>query len=458
MTKALLLRNHYPFHKQQIWMPMDLYKVAVRLEAIGIETDVLDMNIDSLPENLNEYDYVGIGVIGAPNIPESQRLAREIKEKTGKPALLGGQTIEKITAEEFNKIFDGAGIQIRNDADLLAAVGKSVPLQPVSEASIAKQMNGLSHQKARQYLQNEFSFYMSQGCKFNCDFCAAAKNMPEKYTKTAEEDLAAICERADALKTSKVEMYLSSLDMFQNPKEFINFLRTFANARKKYNVDISIRGLSRVDSFLKAMEKDPELYELIPAAGLVTVGFGIDGVTEEVWKSQHKANKSLLESDQAFKICRRVNVIPEALLVLGFHENNGYSGDTPESLKFTAEYAEYIATRFGTVARPYVAKDFAPGNHGWKDARYAARRKHVLEHIHLFKNLDYAALASEVTHPDPAFRAYVNESFMKIIDRLRPQGLCVTSPVMPYRDGTGMFDKEWNDGADTFNSQVPFDH
>lgn len=33
----------------------------------------------------------------------------------------------------------------------------------------------------RLYLEREFSVYVSQGCKYNCNFCQAAKGRPEIY-------------------------------------------------------------------------------------------------------------------------------------------------------------------------------------------------------------------------------------------------------------------------------------
>ena len=86
MTKkeqsAVLLRCAYPYGKQQIWLPTDLHKVGARLETIGIRTDIIDLNFDPLPQNIGQYDFIGIGVVGAPYIPTSLKLAQEVREKT----------------------------------------------------------------------------------------------------------------------------------------------------------------------------------------------------------------------------------------------------------------------------------------------------------------------------------------------------------------------------------------
>ena len=51
------------------------------------------------------------------------------------------------------------------------------------------------------YFSKEISLYVSQGCKFTCDFCAAEKNQKEKYRseELIEEDLMYIMARLQDL-------------------------------------------------------------------------------------------------------------------------------------------------------------------------------------------------------------------------------------------------------------------
>ncbi len=452
--KAIILRSAYPYGKSQTWLPTDLYKVGAKLESIGVQTDVVDLNLEEIPSNLTRYDYIGIGVIGAPYVPGTIQLANEVREKTGKIPLLGGPGVEYLSNEEFRQLY-GDSVQIRNDADLSAIVGRQLPL--VYKASIADRIRNLPPLLADKYLKAEFSFFVSQGCKYACDFCAAVRTrdgnkVSEQFSSVMQEDLDAIVERANEFGVRNLTMYITSLDLFQNPTQFKGALEIFAQAQQRYGIKFSLRGLSRVDSFLNAMEKEPELYDVIPKSGLEVVGFGVDGTTEEVWKSQHKGNKSLSKVDEAFTTCKKLNITPEALMVMGFHDAKGKPVDTKTSLSKNVDYSIRCADQYGVVSRPHVAKDMVPGNNGWRNPIWAKQRQRLLDNPLLFKNLDFVTLASEITHPNEEFRNYVNDAYLQIVGKLSPRGLCVTNPLMPYT-GNPQQDKV----ADAFNLLVPTD-
>ena len=101
MKQAVLLRVEYPYGKSQVWLPTDLHKVAGRLDSVGIKTDVVDLNLEPIPEDLQKYNYVGIGVIGAPYIPRARKLVQEVKVQTRKAPLIGGPGVEYLTNEEL---------------------------------------------------------------------------------------------------------------------------------------------------------------------------------------------------------------------------------------------------------------------------------------------------------------------------------------------------------------------
>ena len=319
-TTAVLLRPRYPYGKPQVWFPTDLYKVAAMLERGEIETDIVDLNLEKISDSLETYDFIGIGVIGAPYIPETRRLAQEVKERTGKRPLIGGPGVQYLTEEEFRRLY-GDSIQIRNNRDLTQAVGAEIP--DVFQISIGERIRNADPDRLERYLGSEFSFFVSQGCKYSCCFCAASRTrdgsrVSEQFSQTVEEDLDAICEKAAGLGLKKMDLYLTSLDLFQNPDSFRKVLETFATRRQRYSIGFRLRGLSRIDSFLQALEQDSEFYEIIPASGLKIVGFGVDGTTEEIWKSQHKGNRSLSHADKAFELCNRLGITPEALMVMDF--------------------------------------------------------------------------------------------------------------------------------------------
>ncbi len=451
--KAVLLRCHYPYGKSQTWMPMDLNKVAGMLECSGIRTDIIDLNLQPLPENLDGYDYIGVGVIGAPYIPVSVDLVQKVK-KTGGTIFIGGQGVEYFSDEEFKKLY-GDCTQVRNSRDLEKIIGRKLP--SVYDVSVAERISNVDSDTLGSYLKGELSFFVSQGCKYSCHFCAATRTRPgtkisEQFSNTAEEDLDALCESARSLGIEELHMYLTSLDLFQTPSKFKNILAVFSSARERYGIAFDLRGLSRIDSFLNAPEQEPDIYRLMQEAGLRTIGFGVDGTSEKIWRSQHKGNKTLSDADEAFETCIAFGVTPEALMVMGFHDASGVPIDDTESLRKNVEYSLEVAEKYGVVSRPHVAKDVSPGNNGWTNPVWAHQRARMLENPELFKCLDFVAIASEITHPDEAFRRQVNEAYMDIITELTPRGLCGTTPIMPPTD-----DAYQTKVASVFNMLVPFD-
>jgi hypothetical protein len=468
MKKALLIRCKYPYGKlSQVWLPMDLHKIAASFEAAGTPTDVVDLNLESLP-SLETYDHIGIGVIGMPYIPGTQEIAREVYEKTGKKPLIGGQIVKDFTSDEFRKLFPNAlqvsghiagKMPIQGGIDWTNNALKTQGLEavPISDVSVATRIRQLPDELLKKYLENDFGFYISQGCKYKCDFCGADKGRPEEFgEKTAmAQDLDALCESAQRLGISGFSLYLSSLDLFQNPQKFREVIELFAGARQKYQLDIRTRGLSRIDSFLNALKNVPSLYKLIPESGLHTVGFGVDGTTERIWREQHKANKSLSDAERVFEQCKNLGITPESLMVTGYHHPDSFTGDIPE-LEKTVKYSIEWAEKYGAVCRPHVAKECSPGNTGWNSPKWASIRAYLVENPEAFKNLDYLMEATELSHPDTGFRAYVNEAYWNIIDTLTPRGLCATVPLKPYRN-KGAYVRASNDAAETYNAQMTLD-
>jgi hypothetical protein len=118
-------------------------------------------------------------------------------------------------------------------------------------------------------------------------------------------------------------------------------------------------------------------------------------------------------------------------MVTGFHNPHTYEGSLIE-LQRTVEYAIKWAHEYGAVCRPHVAKDFSPGNEGWDNPKWAEGRARLVSNPDRFMCLDYLMPATELSHPNPGFRGYVNDAFWKIINELTPLGLCATVPLEPF--------------------------
>jgi hypothetical protein len=451
-VSVLLLRSRHSYGKTQIWFPMDLTKVAAQLSSVGVSTTVVDLNIEPMPTDLERYTHIGVGVLGPPYIPITRRIVQSIFEETGKGVLLGGPGIKYLEPRQFAAIYGKSGVQITNDLDLTYALALQRQVPEVYDISVSEQVKGMSLEKLSAYLNNEFSLFVSQGCKYNCDFCVADKAVPETFSSAIKSDLDAVCEKATNFDIKGLRIYLSPLDAFQTPNKFKEVLEIFVAARKEYGIEFKLRVLSRLDSFLKAMAAFPELYELIPNAGLKIIGFGVDGTTEEEWKSQHKGNKSIAVADEAFGICKSIGVVPENLMVMGFHDDKGRPVGTRKTLEGDVIFSVDRAMNHGVVSRPHLAKDMVPGSKGWRSPVWEKSRNTLLGNPDLFVDLDFLMLGSEITHPNAGFKEMANAAFTRIIDKLGPYGLCTSNYLIPH---TG--DTEKDRAAVEYNSKVPVD-
>ncbi|HLC72546.1 MAG TPA: radical SAM protein [Candidatus Nanoarchaeia archaeon] len=452
--KGLLFRLPYPYTKKQIYLPTDLLLVGSRLEQSGIETRMHDLNLHRLPkkEELQEYDFFGVGVIGAPYIPGAVHLVQDLADKTKQPICVGGPALEKMSPEQFARLFRDSATHISTDSNLTHFL--DVDLPDLYAVSIVPMLEKIEKEDLQLYLSREFSLFVSQGCKFGCAFCGAKKKMRETFVEpdTVEENLEYIVRNAMSLGIRQLSIYLSSLDLFQNQDSFGRVLETFADMRGKYpSVEYRLRGLSRIDSFVNALKEAPELVDLVKHAGLKTIGFGVDGTTEKIWKSQHKGQVGLSQVDEALDTCKRLGITPELLMVMGFPNDDFWS------LLKTYMYTVARAVTHGAVSRPYLAKSFIPGNDGWADPRYEHEVETLLENPALFANLDFAALGSPLTHPRRFQRYLSNLFYVAITMTLEPFGRNATYPLMPRTERRGLISRIYDDFCGKFNSKVPFD-
>ncbi len=236
----LLLRCKHSYDKTQIWLPMDLTKLSAQLNAAGVKTTVVDLNLEPMPKDMDEYTHIGVGVLGTPYISISKHMAQSISEMTGRPVLLGGPGVRYLEPKQFSMIYGASGIQITNDYELARALSLPVDIPAVYDVPITQQIKLMNDGKLTAYLKKEFSFFSSQGCKYNCDFCVADKAVPETFSRTVKSDIDVLCEEANRLGIKELTMYLTSLDAFQNPDGFKEVLDIFIGAKKESGIDSTI--------------------------------------------------------------------------------------------------------------------------------------------------------------------------------------------------------------------------
>jgi len=245
--------------------------------------------------------------------------------------------------------------------------------------------------------QTESSLYVSQGCKFACDFCAAArttrdpstgelKKVTESYRSPGviKEDLDYLVRRAEGFGIGGLEFYMSNLDVFQTPRELSKFAEAIKEVRGEHpRFKLGLRGLATVDSFLKARKTG--VIEEMAEAGFHTVGFGVDGWGKEVWRKVKKGHNSEERCLEAIRSAREdYKITPEILMVFG-HEG----ADTEESLRAAYEITSEMISRYGTVPRPHASKLLVPGNEGWKDPRNKERVGEMIRDPKSLQSIDF---------------------------------------------------------------------
>lgn len=448
-----LVELRYPYGKPKVYMNGSLIAIAAKLMAMGASVQVVDFNIDD-PESghvhnlLDRADIIGVSVLGAPYIPSAIEFAKRVaKQYPTANCIMGGQVISGLTTAEFNLVFaETRAIQVRDDRDLAPVLGGDPRenLPSALQVQYTPVWEEMGDERLRKYLQTEFTLVLSQGCAYRCAFCAAEKGQREQFVDLDKfrSDLLFLANAAKRFGLKKLECYASSLDFFQTPGEVEKYLVAIAEVSRDTGVEIRVRCLSCMNSFLRASKVISDFKYLLPRAGLWCIGFGVDGTDVSVWKSQKKGQNRLSDVRECLDLTDSLGIRAEILLVLGFQQ------DGVKSLCMNVVNAMKYAFMWDhTVLRPYLAKPFIPGNDDWAAAGVGVER--VVKEPNKFLNLDFCALGSKLTHPRLWHRWACNLSYLAIIAILTPFRSCVTSPLMPG----GSFGKvsQW------VNRHMPFD-
>lgn len=451
LTKVFVQPRHsYASESREghIHLSAPMITAMARLSAAGVnDISLKDDNFEGGGKGLIDADVVGINLVGAPYIPRALEIIRD-RVREGVTVLLGGQIIDsldddnddgelsddlkKIFAEVINKVNLLNG---NRDSNLKRVFGlEALPSQ--EEVSSIPVWGNIDDEQMRAYLSHEMSMYLSQGCKHKCTFCQAKKNTPELYRDLdiAARDLEWLSQKALSFNIAKLDIYLSNLDIFQNPDKLKKFLREVIRLKEKYAFTYNLRGLATAESLLQA---DEETMSLAREAGIHSVGLGIDGATYAAWRSTGKLHNIDGESEKAAQRCidaiRKTHengLRPEILMVFG-HSLDTFElskKDLEEALQFTKD----MVRQFGAIPRPHVVKSLVPGAKEWRKRKTNAKEiEMLLSHPEYFQALDYAALPSEITCPDPKLRALIEEYYREVCALSPEQSTKIIYPNTP---------------------------
>lgn len=418
--QVLLIQPCYPHGgKKQIYMPYGMLSFASRLMASGVQVRIIDLNLDALnQEDVRWAEVISVAVLGTPYIVSAIKLVQNLRSRGFMGHILvGGQGIARFNRVAFDRLFNSQAIQLHEEVDPADILGVSLPGQET--ISIVGALKTLSPNRRGVYLSREFPLYLSQGCRFNCNFCAAAKDQREQYrdmTVLAEE-IDYIVDELERVGSCRLEAYLSNLDTFQNPEQLEEALTVIRERCQRSGIEVHLRCLSTMAMFAHAARKDPGLPGRLRNLGLKIVAFGADGGDERVWARMGKRHNSLETLREAVEAAQLAGMEVEILMVIGFRDDDALA--MVRAFKLSLDWAKY-----GCVLRPYLGKP--PIDHMEPD-----ELQMYVENPELIRNLDYAALGSRTTHPKCLQRWMVNATYLAVIGALTPSGLNTTFPIIP---------------------------
>lgn len=405
-----------------IYMPTSLLTAAARLIEAGAVVDLHDENLSECPL---DNDVVGANLLGAPYVQRIRELCDRIARKGSQYTLiLGGQVISGFLPKELSLLFGKRAVNGNDDGTLASVVGADVrDLPSPQRTSLVPAYDLIDDASMRIYLEQEFGFFLSQGCKFSCTFCAAQRTRQDPLTgkrrvvretyrdaHVIELDLMYLAERAMSLGIRKLKLYLTNLDLFQTPKELTRFVEVVTWVRKVWpEISFEMRGLSTASSFLEVHRSRPSLIHRLAELGLRRVGFGVDGGAAEIWKATRKPQSGSMCIDAIATARETYGLTPETLMVFGH-----YGLDTEKSLTLAVEFTRAMWAEYGSLPRPHVAKSVVPGNDGWYSVSSRKAVDDFLTWLPGFQSLDFTALPSHLTHPDREFREMATKHYLEV--------------------------------------------
>lgn len=446
--KIALIELPYLYGRKEVRMNQSLISVAARVNAIGHQATILDLNIDAydspnVQETLASSDIAGISLLGAPYFPQSVEFAERIQRDFPNITIaVGGQVVEYVSKDAFNRIFKNSEKvkQIIDNVDIAQMIGENPwEIPDTLDVSCQQIWEQMPIENQRKYMQKEMTLEVSAGCGFNCAYCAARKHQNERFKNPEifEQDLKFQARRAKELGLTRLAFYASSLDFFQNPKEISIILSLLARVQEEDGVEIKVRCLSCMSSFLNSAEKiekriqskdDPTLQhfqsfaDLVNRAGVWSIGFGVDGSDENIWKLENKPHNKPKDIPKCITLCEQIGVRPEILMLIGNPAENRQM-----LWRTFKECLKYAFTYKGAVVRPYVTRMAIPGNKGWSPEF----EEMIAKDPKKFYDLDYCAMIPPWMDTNNAHRRLTNALYMAIILFLRPFGKCIASPLLP---------------------------
>ena len=314
------------------------------------------------PYDIADADIIGVGVLGTPYIPEALSVVREIRAKgVAQRVVVGGQGVMRLTHEQFGRIFAGLGdvVIATNDTEIANAFRRPALPSAYDTSMDVACLAVVPRHCMEVYLSQEWCLFTSDGCVYSCGFCAASKGQREQFrpTRAVEKEIAVLAAMTLSIGKTFADVYLSSLDITQNPEQMEAVLAAASSMAATYGVQLRMRGLATAKTLVRAIRNDPDILTRWRDYGVHTIGMGVDNSGKSVWFREHKVHNTDADIDAALMAISNAGMTPEALTVVGFREDS-----TREIFTAMENALRYAAMPLAhrVVVRPYLGKNPHP--------------------------------------------------------------------------------------------------
>lgn len=300
--------------------------------------------------------------------------------------------------------------------------------QPIKEQlSNSLILNQIPDNLRIKYLSNEICMYLSDGCKYACDFCAVENRTRKWQSKVIEKyrdfnkfsyELDFYANKAKSLGLEKLQVYFSSLDIFQTPSKIIETWIIINKISQKYNIKIYRRLLPTFESveiFIKnyGIEQLKQLHDY----WLVALWPWVDSMWVDNWKKLKKGHNTIERLYTIPKLLHSVWITTELLMVFCHPKI-----DTFQSLWAAKDYLEEMHEKYGAVPRIHIAKSALAGTTGptgWNsDFNIFAKDLQLHEPDH-FLMKDFLARPNRLSHPNQKEREMFYDIVLRIEDIIK---------------------------------------
>lgn len=305
-------------------------------------------DIERVVSDVKEYspDLIAMST-GANHYPETRMLLKALKERLGKPVLLGGMhaTLNAATVMRESPFIDFVNVGEGDDSiiDLAEALengGDTTnipniwartngeikanaprPLKDLTRIPWMDLANWPQFERITELRRGWVNVYMNRGCPYRCTYChnnGVATLLQEAYNAPNQSDQALGYLRLRGIDDMIAELK-SILDRFDSVEAFSFNDDTFTMNQphmkeflRRYKEEIGIPFVCNTT----VLDVDREMLQIMKDCGCDLVRFGVETATDRIKRTILKRNFSEKKTKEVFNICREIGLRTFAFVIL----------------------------------------------------------------------------------------------------------------------------------------------